>query len=164
MAKALRSEDTVKVQGLDKFRRELKKIEESGGADGIALLKEANYRVASMVVEKAQARASSIGPMQAKAAASLKPGRQQARAVVSGGGARVPFFYGAEFGAYRGLRRTARDSGRSFIGHNQFLPWKKPGNGNTGYFLFPTMKAETQNIIDMYGKELDKIAKDAFPD
>jgi len=26
------------------------------------------------------------------------------------------------------------------------------------------MKAETQNIIEMYGEELDKIARDAFPD
>ena len=149
MAKAVRSADTVRVQNLDKFRRELRKIEQSGGADGIALLKEANYRVASMVVGKAQSRASGIGPMQAKAAASLKPGRQQARAVVSGGGVRVPFFNGAEFGAKQ---------------YKQFLPWKKPGNGNTGYFLFPTLKAETQNIIEMYGEELDKIARDAFPD
>ena len=149
MAKARRSDETVRVQGLDKFRSELRKIQQSGGADGIALLKEANYRVASMVVGKAQSRASSIGPMQAKAAASLRPGRQQARAVVSGGSARMPFFYGAEFGALQ---------------YKQFLPWKKPGNGNTGYFLFPTMKAETQNIIKMYGDELDKISKDAFPD
>ena len=149
MAKAVRSEETVRVQGLDKFRSELRKLQQQGGADGIALLKEANYRVASMVVGKAQSRASSVGPMQAKAAASLRPGRQQARAVVSGGSARVPFFYGAEFGALQ---------------FKQFLPWKKPGNGNTGYFLFPTMKAETQNIIEMYGEELDKIAKDAFPD
>ena len=75
MAKARRSDETVRVQGLDKFRSELRKIQQSGGADGIALLKEANYRVASMVVGKAQSRASSIGPMQAKAAASLRPGR-----------------------------------------------------------------------------------------
>lgn len=149
MAKPIRSADTVRVQNLDKFRSELRKLQQQGGADGIALLKEANYRVASMVVDKAQSRASGIGPMQAKAAASLRPGRQQARAVISGGGARIPFFYGAEFGALQ---------------YKQFLPWKKPGNGNTGYFLFPTMKAETQNIIEMYGEELDKIAKDAFPD
>lgn len=148
MAKAVRSQDTVKVQGLDQFRRELRKLQQSAGSDSIALLKEANYRVASMVVGKAQSRASSIGPMQAKAAASLKPGRQQARAVVSGGGARVPFFNGAEFGAKY---------------YKQFLPWKKPGGGNTGYFLFPTMKAESKNIIDMYGDELEKIAKQAFP-
>lgn len=149
MAKAVRSQDTVKVQGLDKFRSELRKLQQSGGSDGIALLKEANYQVALMVVGKAQSRASSVGPMQARAASSLRPGRQQARAVVSGGSARVPFFFGAEFGALQ---------------YKQFLPWKKPGNGNTGYFLFPTMKAETQNIINMYGDELDKITKSAFPD
>ena len=149
MARARRSDETVRVAGLDAFRRELRKIESDAGPQGIAMLKEANFKVASMVVAKAQTRAASIGPMQAKAASTLRAGRQQARAVVSGGGARAPFFWGAEFGALQ---------------FKQFLPWKKPGNGNTGYFLFPTMKAETQNIIEMYGEELDKIARDAFPD
>lgn len=148
MAKARRSDETLRVQGLDQFRRELRSIQQSGGPQGIELLKEANYRVASMVVSKAQSKASSVGPQQARAAASLKPGRQQARAVVSGGSARVPFFFGAEFGALR---------------YKQFLPWKKPGGGNTGYFLYPTMKTESKNIIEMYGDELEKIAKQAFP-
>jgi hypothetical protein len=149
MARARRSDETVRVAGLDAFRRELRKLEADAGPDGLAMLKEANHKVASMVVGKAQSRASSLGAMQAKAASSLRAGRQQARAVVSGGGARTPFFWGAEFGALQ---------------YKQFLTWKKPGNGNTGYFLFPTMKAETQNIIELYAKELDKIAKDAFPD
>ncbi len=149
MARARRSDETVRVAGLDAFRRELRRLESEAGPQGLAMLKEANHKVASMVVTKAQARAASIGPMQSKAASSLRAGRQQARAVVSGGGARTPFFWGAEFGALQ---------------FKQFLPWKKPGGGNTGYFLFPTMKAETQNIIEMYGEELDKIAKDAFPD
>lgn len=162
MARARRSDETVRVAGLDAFRRELRRLESEAGPQGLAMLKEANHKVASMVVTKAQARAASIGPMQSKAASTLRAGRQQARAVVSGGGSRAPFFGGAEFGSYSNFLRTRNN--RSFIGFNQFLPWKKPGNGNTGYFLFPTMKAETQNIIEMYAKELDKIAKDAFPD
>lgn len=148
MAKARKMEGDVKVQGLNDFRRQLKKIVQEGGVDGIALLKEANFRIASMVADKAQGRASSVGKMQSRAASSLRPGRQQARAVISGGGARVPFFWGAEFGSLR---------------YKQFETWKKPGGGNTGYFLFPTMKAESKNIIEMYGDELEKIAKQAFP-
>lgn len=162
MARARRTEDTIRVQGLDQFRRELRRLETEGGADGIALLKEANFKVASMVIGKAQARASSVGRMQAKAAQSLRPGRAQARATISGGGPRMPFFFGAEFGAYSGFPRQR--GGRSFVGFNQFLPWKKPGSGNTGYFLFPTMKAESKNIIEMYGDELDGVVKKAFPD
>ena len=162
MARARRTEDTVRVQGLDQFRRELRRIETDGGPDGIALLKEANHKVASMVVSKAQARASSVGRMQAKAASSLRAGRAQARATVIGGSASIPFFFGAEFGSYAGFSRQRGN--RSFVGFNQFLPWKKPGSGNTGYFLFPTMKAESRNIIEMYGDELDRVAKRAFPD
>jgi hypothetical protein len=160
MAKARRSEETVRVQGLDEFRRELKKLEQATGTDGLSLLKDANYRVANMVVGKAQSRAGSVGPMQARAASTLKAGRQQARAVIVGG-SRVPFFFGAEFGAYSNFPRQR--GGRNFIGFNQFKPWKSPGNGNTGYFLYPTMKAESQRIIDMYAEELDKITKQAFP-
>lgn len=162
MAKARRTEQTINVRGLDQFRRELRKIQQQGGANGIALLKEANYRVASMVVARAQAKASSLGRMQARAGATLRAGRQQARAVVTGGSASVPFFFGAEFGSYSGYLRTR--GSRSYLGFNQFEPWRRPGNGNAGYFLFPTMRAESRNIIEMYGDELDKIAKQAFPD
>lgn len=162
MARARRSDETVNVKGLDQFRRELRKIQNQGGADGIALLKEANWRVATMVANKAKGRASGLGRMQARAGSTLRAGRQQARAVIIGGSAAVPFFYGAEFGSYSGFPRNR--GGRSFLGFNQFEPWKRPGGGNTGYFLFPTMKAETRNIIEMYGDELDKIAKQAFPD
>ena len=161
MARARRSEETVRVQGLDDFRRELRRLGDEAGPEGLSLLKEANHRVASMVIGKAKARASGVGPMQAKAASTLRAGRAQARATITGG-ARIPFFFGAEFGAYSNVPRQR--GGRAFTGFNQFLPWKKPGNGNTGYFLYPTMRAESRNIIEMYGDELDRIAKKAFPD
>lgn len=161
MAKPVRTQETVRVAGLDQFRRQLRQIEQAGDTDGIALLKEANYRVASMVANRAKGRAASVGRLQAKAAGSLRPGRQQARATISGGTG-VRFFFGAEFGSYRDIPRTRNN--RTFLGFNQFLNWKQPGNGNTGYFLFPTMRDETRNIIEMYGDELDRIAKDAFPD
>lgn len=161
MARARRSAETINVEGLNEFRRELRKIESDGGADGIALLKEANYRVASMVVSKAQGRAGGVGPQQARAASTLRAGRQQARATVTGG-VRMPFFFGAEFGSYSGFPRQR--GSRSYVGFNQFLPWKRPGNGNTGYFLYPTMRAESRNIIEMYGDELENITKQAFPD
>jgi hypothetical protein len=161
MARARRSDETIRVQGLDDFRRQLRRLESDAGADGLALLKEANFKIASLVVSKAQAKASGVGRMQASAASTLRAGRAQARATVTGG-ARKPFFFGAEFGAYSGFPRTR--GGRTYLGFNQFKPWKKPGNGNTGYFLYPTMKAESKNIIETYGDELDRIAKKAFPD
>lgn len=162
MARARRTDATVNVKGLDQFRRELRKIEQQGGADGISLLKEANVRVANYVIAKAQARAAGIGRMQHKAALSMRAGRQQARATIIGGGSRMPYFFGAEFGAYPNVPRTRNN--RQFQGFNQFERWKQPGGGRTGYFLFPTMRDETRRIIDMYGDELDQIAKQAFPD
>lgn len=162
MARARRTEATVNVKGLDQFRRELRKIEQEGGTDGIALLKEANVKVANYVIAKAQARAAGIGRLQAKAAASMRAGRQQARATIIGGRADMPFFFGAEFGAYPNVVRNRNN--RRYRGFNQFEPWRKPGNGNAGYFLFPTMRDETRTIIEMYGDELDKIASEAFPD
>jgi hypothetical protein len=160
MARARRSEETVRVKGLDDFRRELRRLGDEAGPDGLSLLKEANHKIASMVISKAQARAGGVGPMQSRAAATLKAGRAQARATITGG-ARVPFFFGAEFGSYPNFPRTR--GGRTYLGFNQFKPHKRSGSGSTGYFLYPTMKAESRNIIEMYGKELDRIAKKAFP-
>lgn len=87
-------------------------------------------------------------------------------ATLTGGNAQVPFFAGAEFGAGLAIRSNVGGvpSPRRGIGWVQFLPWKEPGFGQTGYFLFPTMRAESKAIIEMYGKELDKITKQAFPD
>jgi hypothetical protein len=107
--------------------------------------------------------------LQAKAAQSLKASKTVGRAQVSGGNAQVPFFFGAEFGAkqniLRGERRRAGWAGPGrYIGFRQFLPWKKPGQGNTGYFLFPTLRAETDQIIELYADELDRVTKAAFPE
>jgi hypothetical protein len=134
---------SVKVEGLDQFRRELKKLSDDNQfADD---LKDANYAVASFVADKARGRASS--PLQRKAAQSLKVGRQAARAVVSGGGARFPFFAGAEFGSIR---------------YEQFDAFRG-SDANAGYFLYPTIRDRTPEIVDMYSEAIGKITAKAFP-
>ena len=162
----IRGEEAVRVQGLDQFRREMTKIAKEGGPDGRALLKAANQHVADHVRVRAVARAATVGKMQHKAALSMKSGRAANAATITGGNAKVPFFAGAEFGAGLAIRSKIGGvpSPRSGIGYVQFLPWKEPGFGNTGYFLFPTMRFESKRIIEMYGEELDKITKHAFPD
>lgn len=169
MARVMKSTATVAVKGLDQFRRELKAIADGGGADGEALLKEANQRVARHVISRATARASGVGVMQLRAAQSMVPGRRSARATITGGSSKVPYFFGAEFGAKPNiLRRERRAAGWAspgrWRGYNQFETWKKPGSGNTGYFLFPTMRAESAEIVEIYGREIDQIMKKAFPD
>lgn len=159
--KNIKAEDRILVQGLSDFRRELRRIAQDGGPDGRELLKEANHKVASLVVTSARTKAAGVGALQAKAASTLVAGRAQAKATVTGGNARVPFFFGAEFGAKANILRNRRT--RPTLGYNQFEIWKKPGNGNTGYFLFPTLKDESRTIIELYGEELEKITKYAFP-
>ena len=145
---------TIAVQGLDELRRELKKLDLTDD------LKQANYDAAELVVRSAQSRASS--KLERKAARSLKPSRAAAKAVVTGGGAKAPFFGGAEFGAQQNRKRTS-PSGRTFLGHNQFQPWR--GSGSTaGYFLYPAIRAETARIVEIYGDAIDRITKPAFPD
>lgn len=161
---------SVAVVGLSDFRKQLKKVVQDGGPDGQRLLKDANWKVAQHVVEKAQATAATVGRMQVRAAGNLRASRTAATAQIVGvSNDKVPFFFGAEFGAKQNILRKPRKAsgwagpGR-YYGFRQFLPWKKPGNGNTGYFLFPAMRAESQNIVEMYGDELDKISRVIFPE
>ena len=161
--------NAIAVVGLADFNRQLKKVIQDGGETGDALLKEANWRVAQYVVEKSQARAETVGRMQARAAQAMKASRTASRAQIIGTASeKVPFFFGAEFGAKQNIIRKSRKAagwagpGR-YRGFRQFLPWR--GNkGEVGYFLFPTMRAESQNIVEMYGKELDNVMRAAFPE
>lgn len=160
--------DAIAVVGLTDFRRQLARIAAEGGP-GDALLKDANWRVSQYIVENAQARAATIGRMQARAATALKASRIASKAQIVGtANDKIPFFFGAEFGAKQDILRKPRQKsgwagpGR-YRGFRQFLPWR--GNkGNVGYFLFPTMREKSQEIVEMYGDELDKIAKIAFPE
>jgi hypothetical protein len=159
--------NVVIVQGLDQFRKELVRIAKDGGPDGRDLLKEANYKVAAFVIDHAKVKAATIGRMQSAAAQSMKPSKSISKAMISAGGT-VEFFYGAEFGAKSNiLRRERKPAGWAgagrWRGYNQFDPWKKPGSGG-GYFLYPTMREKSKEIVEMYGDELDKVSQAAFPD
>ena len=147
------ADESVKVVGLKDLVRELKKLDDKGLTDG---LKGVNFDVAQLVVNDAQGRAS--GAMDSRAAATLKPGRQAARAVVSGGGKAAPFFFGSEFGAMQNqLRQTPR---RQVRGWNQFEPWTR----TEGRWLYPAIRSSREKVIEMYGDAIEKITKQAFPD
>jgi hypothetical protein len=48
-------------------------------------------------------------------------------------------------------------------GWNQFREWR--GNGaNAGYALYPTMRANREQIVEIWGKGIDRITREAFPD
>ena len=159
MAEVQRFGETVVIYGLRDFRSKLQRLAREGDPRGRELLKDANQRVGDLVVQGARRRAST--PIERKAAGTLRAGRQLARVVVTGGTARFPYFYGAEFGSYQNVVRER--NGRTVRGWNQFRPWKRPGHGNTGYFLFPTMRDESPRIIEEYSRELDEVSRKAFP-
>lgn len=158
MARTVATGDTVRVEGLDELRRELRRLDDKGLSDR---LKDANHKVAELVVRRAQQRAASLGRMQVAAAGTLRPARQAARAVVTLGRASVPFALGAEFGAGRNIRTPGRNRGR--LGLNQFSPWRGSGSG-AGYFLWPGIRDSGPEISETYYEEIDRITRDAFPD
>jgi hypothetical protein len=146
---------TVAVHGLDELRRELKKLDGNAATEA---LKDANYRVAELVVQAAQSRASTR--MERAAMATLRPARQAARAQVTGGSG-IEFFGGAEFGAAQNqLRNTSRGVVR---GWNQFKAWRGSG-ADAGYALYPGIRDSTERIVEVYGDEVMKITRDAFPE
>lgn len=143
MAGRSKKAGVVAVNGLDDLRRELKKLDDAGLTEQ---LKDANKAVADLVVSKAKANASTR--MERRAAGSLRSSRQAARAQVVGGSAKVPFFGGAEFGSLR---------------YTQFRAWTG-ANSQSGYFLYPAIRESSDDIVEMYHDEIEKISSKAFPD
>ena len=135
----------IKVEGLNEFRRELKKLEENLTPE----LKQINYELATQVTSWAQTKAAAVSPQASKAAKEgLKASRTAARAQVILGSNRAPYALGAEFGALR---------------WKQFQRWRGNATG-AGYFLWPSIRDHREEIMDIYGEALDKLASKAFPD
>jgi hypothetical protein len=150
----------AKVVGLNEFRRELKRLDDQGLTKE---LKDANFEAAQSIIKPAQSLAASLGPMQAKAAATMKASRAASKAAVNLGGASAPFAGGAEFGSGRETMRYPPGRPGGVIGWNQFLPWRGNG-GDAGYFLYPTIRDRIDELIEMYGDALERISAKAFPD
>lgn len=209
----VRGADTIDVTGLKELRREIKKVQDAGGANGTDQLKDLNFKVADFVIGKAKSAASGVSPMASKAAQSMDASRSGVSARVNAGGKKHPYFGGAEFGAYSNRKRLIKNTGgRSTIvrrnesvskvikkvegqtlaydkyggsstvrkrarsdygatavkvtgvrlGWNQFKPWR--GNkSNAGYFLFPTVRKNIDEIIEIYGDGMDDLLRDVFP-
>lgn len=157
MARANRS-GSISVRGLTELRKELAKLED--GPELTARLKDANVKTAQFVVTHAEPLLASYGRQAGKV--SLRANRLASAARVSMSGL---FPEGLEFGAHQNVRRRVNRNGNTYLrgGWNQFRPWK--GNGeDTGYVIFPTIRNNTQQIVDLYEEEVGRITADAFPD
>jgi 3-hydroxy-3-methylglutaryl CoA synthase len=140
---------SVDIVGLADFTRACK-----AAANGAPeAMKQANYDVANKLVVSARAVAAGHSKLANKAAKSLRASRAAGYAAINAGGARYPFFYGAEFGA---KQYKQFDSWRG----NQWRGW----DGGPGYFLHPTIRAKGRAAVDEYMKRLDELTAQAFPE
>ena len=167
---------SVKVEGMKQFRKDIKRMQAGGGPDGRDLLKDANRKVAQHIKDRSESRASAAGKMQHLAWASMKVGNAQNKATLTGGAISQPmgrkkksgpvlFFSGAEFGGYQDKRRFTMGRGGKSVNYLGWAQFSSPKpNGRTGYFLFPTMRAETEQIKEIWGREFDSISSKVFPD
>lgn len=150
----IRGDDRVRIQGLDELRRELRRLQSS---ELQGELKDANYRIASHVADKAKSRLSGLGRMEARAAQTIGASRAQAGAQIRFGGPAAPFAGGAEFGANRDVQRT-RSTG-TYVGYRQFVDTVKGGRS-----IYPTVGEENEWMVNEYGEAFERIAARAFPE
>lgn len=137
----------VNVVGLDELRKNLKTLDNAGELQ--AALKDANFKTADFVVQRAIPRMRSLGNVPGRRSAeSMKATRSGAAARLSLAGKNAPFANGVEFG-----------SGK----FKQFKPWL--GNGpSAGYAIYPTIRENTAELIRIYSEEIAVITRQAFPD
>jgi hypothetical protein len=148
--------DAIKFDGFDEARRRLKKLED---VEKTREYKTANWQIASEVVIPA-AQANAATRMERRAASTLVAVRNE-----SGGAVRLgrgfPGALGAEFGSDRNQRRLGRPRGRvvPVSGWNQFKPWRGSDRG-AGYFLWPAIREQEDEIINRYTKLFDELFGD----
>lgn len=137
--KAGSDEGAIRVEGLNQMVARLKALE-TGAEVGIRL---ANKEASTKVATGAKGAASSLGGVAAHVAPGIKASAGVKSASVSLGD--DPAAPGAEFGG--GRRPTTQ----------QFQPWL----GHTGYFLFPTIRRESDAINTTYRAALDRVIREA---
>ena len=96
--------DPIKIEGLTEFQKALRAA--TADKTGEQAVKAANKKTGDFVEKMAQRLAR--GKMEKKAAASLKSSQAMAAVRVIGGNQNVPYFAGANFGAYRNKIRLIK--------------------------------------------------------
>lgn len=149
------AEVRVKVDGLDDFRRDLRRVD-----DDEAMTK-ANKRVADLL----EARTKAASPPHVARAISGSGGRLAAELVV---GPSPPHALVGVMGAKRRTGWYSLPPYRESTGR-QFPPWVgtswDPGErGGAPYHLGPVINASVDDVADIYADEFEQAARRAFPD
>jgi len=145
----------VRVEGLDEFRRELKKIDKALGKE----LRLVHLKVADLVSGRAQ------GAAPGGVRGAVRPRATQKSAFVSIY-PNPPYALGMFMGMKRRSGWYAKGRYRSSSGR-QFEPWIgnswDPGDGGGPYYIGPVISASVDDVIDLYGDEIELLAAKAFP-
>lgn len=130
----------VRVEGLAELNRALRAL---GGREFQVELREAGREVATEVAGDARSKAVSLGGVAAHVAPSIAASAGFTSAGVSFGGAAHPAAMGAEFGG-QGRPTTM-----------QF----KPHRGTVGYFVYPSIRDNSEFITETYLGAVDEILR-----
>lgn len=141
-----RSSDTLRVQGLADFRKEIKELE--GRRDIEKELGREFQLIGRKVISAARARSAGLGRREMRLARSFTASRATGGVRVAMGGPNHPDALGAEFGG-RGRRTT-----QQFRQHA----------GTTGYVLFPTIREKSDETMQAANEAIGRATSKAFPD
>lgn len=144
------------IAGLNRALRRLPK-------EATAELRDASRRVADMVAMHAAQRAYSLGGVAALVAPTLKASRDRVPVVKMGGSAKLPAFGNGWEHSRSGARQSTGDliwgaefGGRGRPSTQQFLPHL----GQVGYFLWPTVRDDGDEIHEAYSEALLQALED----
>jgi len=147
----------VRVEGLRDFARAIRAADRRFSKD----LRLAHKETAEHVVQRAKVEAGRAGPQAARAATTLRSRGESLYSVVVFGSPKVPFAFGANFGAYHDRERNTARGSR--LGWNQFPEWG--GNQFTGgandLFLYRSIRrASLDGSLEReYGQALDRLVQ-----
>lgn len=151
----------IRIEGLAELRKALAEVDDSL-VDIVAV---ANKKVANMVASKAALRAAALGRRGAvRAASTLRTGSLAREATLRLGNKATPGALGEEFGSYRNITRATTRRGRhvEVLGWRQFQGWRGAGSG-AGYWLWPTIRDNRDEIRETHEQELDRLILRTFP-
>lgn len=134
----------VDVEGLAELSKDLRALDKNLARE----LRAANKSVAGFVASDARAAALSLGGVAAHSAPSVKPAAGGDWAGVALGNDSYPMAAGAEFGGQR--RPTTQ----------QFQPWRG-SDSSAGYFLYPSIRNDSDRIETEYTAALDEVLRKA---
>ena len=129
----------VCVEGVAALRKALKAVSDQAPKE----LNEASKAVAAFVADDARSLAAGLGGVAAKVAPSVKGSGNARGGALTLGGTAYPMALGAEFGG-RGRPTT-----------QQFRPHK----GRTGYFAYPAIRRNADEIESAYTEKLDDLMR-----